>query len=629
MRPAILLLGVAATLPAANWRLNPRAAAAGPALRASLPDVHSVRSDGRYVYVESAGLALQSLGPLEAGGWDPASGVRHFVYRFPIAPRKAAGAPTRTPAGVIGAFLNGVPIYNVTSAVSWRDQDIWHLDPAASAPSSPLFESLLAANGSHSPIIGFAFDGYPIYGPYGWDDAGRVVRLRSSYRLRNLTRRDVLPGGVALGPSQEGPVVDAQRPAGTFVEDYEYAAGSGDLDEHNGRWARTPEYPDGTYAYFLSTYPYLVGPTYYGNVSARDLLNAAHADMPAPAEGPRIEGDGRVSLRASATIEACERATFAFTFRDEAGRPIRFLEKVHERPVHLIVTSDDLRYFAHIHPELRPDDSFAVDHAFPRAGDYWLFADYTAPGSGPETARFRVRVSGDKQAADDAPPPRLRVSLRAPALIRAGEDVKLRFDVSDPATGQPVFDLEPYLGSWAHIMIVSADKRRFIHAHPIDDSSLAAPEDPWKHTHAATGPSPASVETVTGFAEAGRYRAWAQFQRAGETVAIPFDLNVLPAAPKVAAPDPAPVGGDAIRIEVTRAGFAPARIAIPAGRPARLAFDRKDAENCASAVVFPELNIRRDLPAGKVTVVELPASEPREISFSCGMRMYRGVVVAR
>ena len=54
-------------------------------------------------------------------------------------------------------------------------------------------------------------------------------------------------------PGQYGPDVSASDPAGTFMEDYEYRAGSGDLDEFNGRFAITPEYPAGTYAYFLST----------------------------------------------------------------------------------------------------------------------------------------------------------------------------------------------------------------------------------------------------------------------------------------------------------------------------------------------------------------------------------------
>ncbi len=64
---------------------------------------------------------------------------------------------------------------------------------------------------------------------------------------------------------------------GTCIEDYEFVAHTGSseyLDAHNGRFCVTPEYPAGTYAYFAtvdanynSVYPYLIGPTYYGNTS--------------------------------------------------------------------------------------------------------------------------------------------------------------------------------------------------------------------------------------------------------------------------------------------------------------------------------------------------------------------------
>jgi hypothetical protein len=65
---------------------------------------------------------------------------------------------------------------------------------------------------------------------------------------------------------------------GYYAEDYEYVKGLGDLDEHNGRFAVTPEYPNGTYAYYVtinadgsSAYPYTLGPTYYGVVATEDI----------------------------------------------------------------------------------------------------------------------------------------------------------------------------------------------------------------------------------------------------------------------------------------------------------------------------------------------------------------------
>ena len=97
--------------------------------------------------------------------------------------------------------------------------------------------------------------------------------MRSSYRLRSISTRTTLPNGTTA--SAAGPAVSATRPLGYYVEDFEYVAGRGDLDEHNGRFGVTPEYPAGTYAYFITinrqytgAYPYTPGPTYYGVVPA-------------------------------------------------------------------------------------------------------------------------------------------------------------------------------------------------------------------------------------------------------------------------------------------------------------------------------------------------------------------------
>ena len=91
-------------------------------------------------------------------------------------------------------------------------------------------------------------------------------RMISSYKLRTLVHRTVLPDGTVLTPGQEGPDIGPDFPLGTFAEDYEYLKGAGTLDEYNGRFARTPEYPEGTYAYFLTSWPYLVGPKYAGQM---------------------------------------------------------------------------------------------------------------------------------------------------------------------------------------------------------------------------------------------------------------------------------------------------------------------------------------------------------------------------
>jgi len=109
----------------------------------------------------------------------------------------------------------------------------------------------------HSKIIGWAYDGNPIYGPYGHSNAGfstNPVLLTSGYTLdvSNVIDR---------------PSVSDFDP-GFFIEDYKFTA-SGDLDEYNGRFAKTPEFPNGVYAYFATIdssdnpiFPYFIGNRY-------------------------------------------------------------------------------------------------------------------------------------------------------------------------------------------------------------------------------------------------------------------------------------------------------------------------------------------------------------------------------
>ncbi len=116
--------------------------------------------------------------------------------------------------------------------------------------------NLETPNAQHSPILGFAYDGNPIYGPYGYQNptGGSVIRLKCGYVLDNTSKVGLRPPGYALG---------------YFVDDYVFD-NSGELDEHGGRYCVTPQFPDGTYAYFYSVdvdssgvaepkFPYVVG----------------------------------------------------------------------------------------------------------------------------------------------------------------------------------------------------------------------------------------------------------------------------------------------------------------------------------------------------------------------------------
>jgi hypothetical protein len=155
----------------------------------------------------------------------------------------------------------------------------------------------------HSPILAWTSDGFPVYGPYGYSVSNNassgIRRMVSGYVLRNgqngsqnltsVGRTDLPQWAVRLyncaSNVYSGPAVSTSYPLGRYMEDNDYLGDLGykqgvtnadgtiyDLDEYNGRWCVTPEFPGGTYAYFVSistngtpTYPYNIGRGYYGS----------------------------------------------------------------------------------------------------------------------------------------------------------------------------------------------------------------------------------------------------------------------------------------------------------------------------------------------------------------------------
>lgn len=170
--------------------------------------------------------------------------------------------------------------------------------------ASKTYSESTAAAVKHSPIIGWMDDGYPVYGPYGYSNptnpASGVRRMVSGYVLRNgeagadnvaRSGRRTLPAwdarepgrSVTLQQFEAGPDVNERYPLGHYLEDYAYLGDLGrtqgrdfDLDESNGRWCVTPEFPQGTYAYFTTidargrpVYPYIMGRRFHGNPVGR------------------------------------------------------------------------------------------------------------------------------------------------------------------------------------------------------------------------------------------------------------------------------------------------------------------------------------------------------------------------
>ncbi|MBX3292931.1 MAG: cupredoxin domain-containing protein [Acidobacteria bacterium] len=348
-------------------------------------------------------------------------------------------------------------------------------------------------------------------------------------------------------------------------------------------------------------------------------------------------------------VQAGAPATLIFTVKDNKNSVIKDLQVVHEKPMHLLIVSKDLSEFYHVHPEPSADGSYRVQHTFPNGGDYKFYADFTPPNAKQVVERIDVKISGTERAkvalvADtklEKSVDGVKVTMKPSAKIEAGQEVLLDFAVFDAKTGKPATDLQNYLGELAHFVIISEDLVDFVHAHPMakgekmdgmkmDGDAKKKDHNADGHSHGADSkkankPSAYEVSAHTAFPRAGLYKLWAQFQRGGKVISVPFIVNVPAGTAKQVKAANVPAG--ATKITVSSNGYEPSSIPVVKGQPVKLAFYRADSENCGGEVVFAKQNIRKKLPVGETVLVEFTPTEAGEISFACGMDMLRGKLV--
>ena len=161
---------------------------------------------------------------------------------------------------------------------------------------------------------------------------------------------------------------------------------------------------------------------------------------------------------------------------DSKGQMVKEFEAVHEKLAHFIVVREGLDQFAHLHPVVDPDGMMSVDYSFPVGGTYYLFLDYKPKGQLPATAQAKIEVEG----AAPAPPPLVRnvpgalqgdgLDAQVTLIPSQGDSAQtMTFLVTD-SSGKPVSDLQPYLGAMGHLVVLSANAKEYVHAHPKDVS---------------------------------------------------------------------------------------------------------------------------------------------------------------
>lgn len=351
-------------------------------------------------------------------------------------------------------------------------------------------------------------------------------------------------------------------------------------------------------------------------------------------------------------VKAGEQTELSFTVKNDKGEIIKDLPIVHEKPMHLLVVSDDLAEYYHIHPDPQADGSYKVPFTFTNGGNFKLYADFTPKDSPQVVENFMLKVSGNERARVELKTDEkfektidgLKFVMKPDADLVAGKELMLNFSVFDEKTNKPVTDLEKYLGEYAHFVIISQDLQKFVHAHPMSKEEHSEGshdmskmndkkvDESKPHTHDektdTKGVSPSEVSAHTSFPQSGLFKVFAQFQRGGKVITVPFVVNVKAGADKAEVKE-ANVPAGATKITVSKNGYEPASVNAKKGEKLTLAFYRADAENCGGEVVFPKLKITKKLPVGETVLVEITPTESGELAFACGMDMLKGKVLVQ
>ncbi len=239
----------------------------------------------------------------------------------------------------------------------------------------------------------------------------------------------------------------------------------------------------------------------------------------------------RLDLGSSALPGQPTILTFFLTDKT-TGQPIQDLAIEHEAAIHAIIVSYDLSYFAYVHPQSAPNAQgrYTIEHTFPAKGDYVVYIEFAPEGKPTEVHRFDLPVGGGGTSLPDLAP------NLAPA--QTGSYTATIADISDAQgkaytvhierDGQPVTDLQPYLGAAAHIVTLDQYTGSFGHAHAVEGTNAASLDSmenmsAMEATPAAFGPD---ITFRPASAGPGLYKMWVQFEHQGQVQTVSWVVEV-------------------------------------------------------------------------------------------------------
>ena len=193
------------------------------------------------------------------------------------------------------------------------------------------------------------------------------------------------------------------------------------------------------------------------------------------------------------------------------------LDEVHEKKLHVIIVSNDLAWYDHVHPEFQADGTYTLDEVFPTGGEFIVFADYQPTGAGNQVERHTIAVTGVVRNNEPFTKESLKTQTNGYTVTLKPSEGKLvtnnliHLGVEVMEGKDLVTDFENIMGTKGHLVIISGDGQKYLHVHPEEVDG--------------------KIDLHTQFDSPGIYRAYFQFQTAGKVHTSYFTLDVKEGKP--------------------------------------------------------------------------------------------------
>lgn len=247
--------------------------------------------------------------------------------------------------------------------------------------------------------------------------------------------------------------------------------------------------------------------------------STAQNDMMAEmAKGNEISQDYNFKVTADKPIVANQTTKLNIDVADKSdGMPVRDFTESHEKLMHLILVSSDMKEFQHIHPDVVGPGKLQVETTFPKDGQYIVFAQFARSTGHEATVRQTVNVGRGKSVAPglvpDADIPKVidGYTYKLSSYPKKANEMEM-ITINIEKDGKSVKGIESYLGAGGHAVVIGQDTQSFLHVHPM--------------TEAKDGSYTAPIQFHSLIPKPGLYKLWGQFQIGGKVRTVDFTFVV-------------------------------------------------------------------------------------------------------